>query len=327
MKKITLLTVNALTLVGLSLGSQPLTTHAATPQNQVWNKGNCVIISYDSNCNILNVLDRLENCFPGIIFPGCQPPEGDGPEADTPDCDKPENEAPDMNNPQPDTPDGDIPDTETPEINLPDTDVPETEIPDMGIPETEIPDADIPEADVPGSNTPDSTPGNGSNGNGTPDSTPGNGSNGSNPPEENIPGDSTPDTDDSQDSTGEHAYIKEVVRLVNVERAKEGLAPLTIDTKVQAAAMVRAKECEQRFSHTRPIGTSFATALKEQGVSYRSAGENIAWGQKTPREVVSAWMNSAGHRANIMNASFTTIGVGYYENARGIDYWCQLFTR
>lgn len=125
----------------------------------------------------------------------------------------------------------------------------------------------------------------------------------------------------------EHAFIREVVNLVNIERAKEGLSPLTIDTKVQAAAMVRAKECEQSFSHTRPDGSSFATALKEQNVSYTRAGENIAWGQRSPEEVMTAWMNSSGHRANIMNPNFTTIGVGYYENAKGTDYWCQLFTR
>ena len=102
---------------------------------------------------------------------------------------------------------------------------------------------------------------------------------------------------------------------------------MKVDIKVQAAAQVRAKECEQLFSHTRPNGSSFATALKEQNVSYRSAGENIAWGQRSPEEVMEAWMNSSGHRANIMNPNFTTIGVGYYENAKGIDYWCQLFTR
>lgn len=118
-----------------------------------------------------------------------------------------------------------------------------------------------------------------------------------------------------------------MVELVNAERAKEGLSPLSIDINVQEAAMVRAKECEQLFSHTRPDGSSFATALKEQNVSYKSAGENIAWGQQSPEEVMNAWMNSSGHRANIMNPNFTTIGVGYYENAKGTDYWCQLFTR
>lgn len=144
--------------------------------------------------------------------------------------------------------------------------------------------------------------------------------------------DSTPDADAPDETPdelpeAEHAFIKEVVNLVNIERAKEGLTPLTIDTKVQSAAMVRAKECEQSFSHTRPNGSSFATALKEQNVSYTRAGENIAWGQRSPKEVMTAWMNSSGHRANIMNPNFTTISVGYYENSKGTDYWCQLFTR
>jgi len=156
-----------------------------------------------------------------------------------------------------------------------------------------------------------------------------------------LPGITLPNCNDSQDSNNgsteenrpgnndasQHAFIQQVVNLVNVERAKEGLAPLSIDTKVQAAAMVRARECEVSFSHTRPDGRNFATALKEQNVSYRSSGENIAYGQQTPEAVMNAWMNSSGHRANIMNPNFTTIGVGYYENAGGTDYWCQLFTR
>lgn len=145
----------------------------------------------------------------------------------------------------------------------------------------------------------------------------------------NTPGNngSTEENRPGNNDTSEHSFIQQVVNLVNEERATEGLAPLTIDTKVQAAAMVRAEECEERFSHTRPDGSNFATALKEQKVSYRSAGENIAYGQQTPEAVMKAWMNSSGHRANIMNPNFTTIGVGYYENANGTDYWCQLFTR
>ena len=120
--------------------------------------------------------------------------------------------------------------------------------------------------------------------------------------------------------------MEQVVNLVNMERAKEGLAPLTIDKNVQKAAQVRAEEIVTSFSHTRPNGSSFSTALAEQKVSYRRAGENIAWGQRSPEEVVNAWMNSAGHRANIMNAGFTRIGVGYYQNAKGVNYWSQLFT-
>ncbi len=171
------------------------------------------------------------------------------------------------------------------------------------IPNITLPDCQKPETNLPGTDAPET-----------------------NLPEADAPEVELPETD-SDSSTSQHAYIKEVVTLVNAERAKEGLAPLTLDAKVSAAAQIRATECEQRFSHTRPNGSSFATALKEQNISYRSAGENIAWGQKTPQEVVTAWMNSAGHRANIMNKNFTTIGVGYYENARGTDYWCQLFTR
>ena len=113
--------------------------------------------------------------------------------------------------------------------------------------------------------------------------------------------------------------------LVNQERAKAGLAPLSVSRPAASAALVRSKEIEGTFSHTRPNGSSFSTALTEQGMNYRSAGENIAWGQKTPEQVMNAWMNSAGHRANILNAKFTAIGVGCYRNAAGVYYWTQLF--
>ena len=89
---------------------------------------------------------------------------------------------------------------------------------------------------------------------------------------------------------------------------------------------MRAKETEVSFSHTRPNGSSFSSALKEQGVSYQGAGENIAWGQKSPEAVMQGWMNSDGHRANILNEKFTKIGVGYYQNSQGTNYWTQLFT-
>ncbi|MGN1148285.1 MAG: CAP domain-containing protein [Lachnospiraceae bacterium] len=122
-----------------------------------------------------------------------------------------------------------------------------------------------------------------------------------------------------------HAYISRIVELVNAERAKEGLAPLTLAADMTNAAMVRAREIQTSFSHTRPNGSSFSTALREAGVSYNRAGENIAWGQRSPEEVVTAWMNSSGHRANIMNAGFSRIGVGYLTNASGTPYWVQLF--
>ena len=120
------------------------------------------------------------------------------------------------------------------------------------------------------------------------------------------------------------ASAQEVVRLVNAERAKYGLSALTVNAKASQAAQVRAAEQARGFSHTRPNGTSCFTALREAGVSYRSAGENIAYGQRTPQEVVTAWMNSATHRANILGRQFTQIGVGYTV-INGTPYWAQFF--
>ena len=137
----------------------------------------------------------------------------------------------------------------------------------------------------------------------------------------------TPDSTPSQTPSGstQSSFAAEVVSLVNAERAKYGLSALTIDAKVQQAAQVRAQETVQSFSHTRPSGASFSSALTEAGVSYTRAGENIAYGQATPQAVVSAWMNSEGHRANILSKNFTKIGVGYTLSG-GTAYWAQLFT-
>lgn len=143
-------------------------------------------------------------------------------------------------------------------------------------------------------------------------------------PEVEVP--SQPGKEEGGSSETELSYAEQVVKLVNEERAKHGLSPLTIDKSVESAALVRSKEIEKSFSHTRPNGSSFSSALKEQGVSFMGAGENIAWGQKSPEEVMQGWMNSEGHRANILNAKFTKIGVGYYQNSNGTNYWTQLFT-
>ncbi|MDL2218498.1 CAP domain-containing protein [Christensenellaceae bacterium OttesenSCG-928-M15] len=126
--------------------------------------------------------------------------------------------------------------------------------------------------------------------------------------------------------TQEEAYALEVVRLVNEERAKEGLKALTADAGVMAAAQMRAAEIQSVFSHSRPDGKSCFTALDEQNVAYYGAGENIAAGQKTPEAVMKSWMNSSGHRANILNTSFTNIGVGCYKDGSGRLHWTQLFT-
>lgn len=149
-------------------------------------------------------------------------------------------------------------------------------------------------------------------------------------PDDSIP-EETPDNgteqapEEDNNGTSQVDFASQVVELVNAERAKYGLSALTVDAKVQQAALVRAKESAQSFSHTRPNGSSFSTALTEAGVSYRRAGENIAYGQRTPQQVMNAWMNSSGHRANILNEDFTTIGVGYTV-INGTAYWAQLFT-
>lgn len=121
------------------------------------------------------------------------------------------------------------------------------------------------------------------------------------------------------------AYIAEVLRIINRERAKEGLTPLTTNTKLKNAANKRAEEIVSLFSHTRPNGTSGVSVLKEYGISYRAWGENIAYGQSSPAEVMNAWMNSPGHRANILGSQFGKVGIGCYVN-NGVLYWTQVFT-
>ena len=116
----------------------------------------------------------------------------------------------------------------------------------------------------------------------------------------------------------------EVVRLTNSARSQNGYAALVEDGALSEAAAVRAREIARSFSHTRPSGASFSSALSESGVSYLRAGENIASGQKSAFEVVNAWMNSPGHRANILNSSYSRIGSASI-NIDGTLYWVQLF--
>ncbi len=116
-------------------------------------------------------------------------------------------------------------------------------------------------------------------------------------------------------------YRQEVLRLVNAERAKEGLAPLAYFTDGQGAADVRTAEILNTFSHTRPNGESCFTVLDDLGYRYYTCGENIAKGYTTPAQVVEAWMNSEGHRRNILDPDFTHLAVGYGEG----NCWVQLF--
>ncbi len=119
-------------------------------------------------------------------------------------------------------------------------------------------------------------------------------------------------------------FETEVVRLVNQIRSQNGLKPLTQDWQLSRVARVKSQDMADKnyFSHTSPTYGSPFDMMKSFGISYKTAAENIAMGQKTPQAVVNAWMNSSGHRKNILNPSFTTIGVGYV--AKG-NIWTQMF--
>lgn len=119
----------------------------------------------------------------------------------------------------------------------------------------------------------------------------------------------------------------EVLKQTNAERAKEGLAPLTAFASLQQATDLRAEELVELFSHTRPDGTDCFTVLNELNIPNSIAAENIAAGYQTPADVVTGWMNSEGHRANILHPNLNHLGVGYHL-ANGDTYgkyWVQLF--
>ncbi|MGG0716921.1 CAP domain-containing protein [Robertmurraya massiliosenegalensis] len=119
-------------------------------------------------------------------------------------------------------------------------------------------------------------------------------------------------------------FAQQVIDLTNQERSKGGLAALKADTQLSGVALKKSQDMQANnyFSHTSPTYGSPFDMMRDFGVTYKSAGENIAQGQRTPQEVVQAWMNSEGHRKNIMNGDFTHIGVGYEQNG---NHWTQMF--
>ena len=125
------------------------------------------------------------------------------------------------------------------------------------------------------------------------------------------------------------AYEQQVVDLVNKERAAAGLPALKVNTKLAGVAEKKAEDLRDKnyFAHQSPTYGSPFDMMKQFGISYTSAGENIAKGQKTPADVMNGWMNSPGHKANIMNSSYTEIGVGYVTDSNGTTYWVQHFIR
>lgn len=118
------------------------------------------------------------------------------------------------------------------------------------------------------------------------------------------------------------SYASQVVQKVNQQRASAGLSPLTVNQNLTAMALEKAKDMYNNnyFDHNSPTYGSPFTMMNSFGIKYSTAGENIAKGQQNPTEVMNAWMNSSGHKANILNGKFTQIGVAYYNGE-----WVQEF--
>jgi len=128
-------------------------------------------------------------------------------------------------------------------------------------------------------------------------------------------------------SSSNLSYEKKVVELVNIERQKAGLQALTLDSEISNVARTKAKDMavNNYFAHQSPTYGSAGDMLTKFGIRWSAWGENLASGQKNSESVVAAWMNSEGHRANIMSPDFSRIGVGYVINSSGTPYWTQVF--
>ena len=121
----------------------------------------------------------------------------------------------------------------------------------------------------------------------------------------------------------------QVIELVNKERVARGLAPLKQKWELSRVARYKSQDMINKgyFGHTSPTyGTPFHM-MESFGLRFSAAGENIAYGQRTPQEVMNAWMNSPGHRANILSGVYTQIGVGAAKKADGTLYWTQMFIK
>ncbi|MGD6779473.1 CAP domain-containing protein [Sutcliffiella horikoshii] len=146
-------------------------------------------------------------------------------------------------------------------------------------------------------------------------------------PPENQPAEEPADDNQQQaeESTeGISETEMKVIELTNAERRKNGLSDLKADASLSNVARDKSKDMQTNnyFSHTSPTHGSPFDMMRDYGISYNTAGENIAMGQRSPEEVVQAWMDSEGHRKNILTPDFTHIGVGYVEEG---NYWTQMF--
>ncbi|WP_371818604.1 CAP domain-containing protein [Sedimentibacter sp. zth1] len=218
--------------------------------------------------------------------------------------DKPSVTTPNNNKPNITVPNNNKPNVTVPNNNKPSVTVPEKDKPSITIPEKNKPSITVPEKDKPSITVPEKDK-----------------------PSITVPEKDKPSTENTNTSVS--SFEKKVVELVNVERTKNGLTPLKLDTSISNVARIKSKDMATNnyFSHTSPTYGSAGNMLTKYNISYTAWGENIAAGQRTPEEVVNAWMNSSGHRANILSSTFTKIGVGYATNSSGKAYWTQMFTR
>lgn len=125
----------------------------------------------------------------------------------------------------------------------------------------------------------------------------------------------------------EPSYERQVITLTNQERAAHGCGPLTQNAALTRAARGHSKEMatRNRMTHHGANGSDAGDRVKQAGYPATKWAENIAYGQATPKEVVDVWMDSSGHRANILDCGLTEIGVGHVVNKQGVPYWTQDF--
>jgi len=157
----------------------------------------------------------------------------------------------------------------------------------------------------------------------TPDGNPANQAPAGNPENKEPTGSTGQVQEGKKDTTDKSDFEQQVLDLVNQERAKTGLSSLSRSEELSNVAMVKAQDMYNNnyFDHNSPTHGSPFDMMKEFGITYNTAGENIAKGQTTPTQVMKEWMNSPGHKANILNNSYTHIGIAYYNNT-----WVQEFT-
>jgi uncharacterized protein YkwD len=128
------------------------------------------------------------------------------------------------------------------------------------------------------------------------------------------------------DETSIEKDLKELLKLTNEERKKAGVPALTINSKLEAAARMHSRNmAKQEMMEHELDGKGPADRVKEQEYQFRALAENIAERQKTPAEAIKSWMESEGHRTNLLNKDYTEIGVGSAESAKGVRYWTQVF--